>query len=435
MLNWVPLPAAVVTETIFRELDDEHALADVDLAAFTSVFQQQNRLPANRPTTTLVDETSSPHGRTETVSRAPKVPSVLEPNKARNLAIALRRVPLSVEACAKAIADVDTKVINPELAEMLLAEFVIPSEDLARIASRAAAGDKLADTDEFVFRLSKVERCAPRLELLRRLDVTPESLRAIGAQADFVTAACQALMTSERLKQVLELVLALGNYLNGQRRGLAYGFRLNVLDRLREHRSADKSQTLLHFLAATVAQSRPEAADFADDLVCVDKAGHVSLAALQLDLRQSRAALAAAAQELALNPHNAVLRAYTASLAPELDAVDAAVAEAGLMYSRCARFYCEDEKTDPATFFGVFTRFAAEFQNAGKENRARARKAAAPPVAPKPAAKSPAAGRADGTRPGLRREVGDGVIDDLIHEMRSRAFRRAEQSVDGNQQR
>ncbi len=180
--------------------------------------------------------------------------------------------------------------------------------------------------------------------------------------------------------------------------------------------------------------------------MCVDKASHVSLSALQLDLRQSRAALAAATQELALHPHNAVLRRYTAALAPELDAVEAGVIEATRMYARAARFYCEDEKTDPATFFAVFTRFATEFQAALKDNRARARKvcgnckgkntdgrplilsliclqAAAPPVAPKPAGTP----RSDGARQALRREVGDGVIDDLIHEMRARAFRRAEQ--------
>jgi hypothetical protein len=143
---------------------------------------------------------------------------------------------------------------------------------------------------------------------------------------------------------------------------------------LREHKSADKSQTLLHFLAATVCQSRPAAVDFADDLICVDKAGHVSLSALQIDLRQSRAALAAATQEIALNPQNAILRRYTAALAPELDRVEACVNEASRMYTRAARYFCEDEKTDPATFFAVFTRFAADFHAAIKDNRSRARK-------------------------------------------------------------
>jgi hypothetical protein len=143
---------------------------------------------------------------------------------------------------------------------------------------------------------------------------------------------------------------------------------------LREHRSADKSQTLLHFLADTVCRARPDAAAFADDLVCVDKAGHVSLSSLQLDVRQSRAALAAATQELALNPHNAILRRYTAALAPELDAVDAGVSAAARIYARTARFFCEDEKTDPSAFFAIFSRFAAEFQAAIRDNRTRARK-------------------------------------------------------------
>jgi hypothetical protein len=133
---------------------------EVDLAAFTTVFQQQNRLAA-KEARALAGVSVAPDGsspmppvRTETVSRAPKIPSVLEPNKARNLAIALRRVPLSVGDCARAITDVDTSVIGPELAEMLLAEFVIPAEEVARISARADAGERLAETDDFVLQVA-----------------------------------------------------------------------------------------------------------------------------------------------------------------------------------------------------------------------------------------------------------------------------------------
>lgn len=54
---------------------------------------------------------------------------------------------------------------------------------------------------------------------------------------------------SRRLRRVLELVLALGNYMNRGARGNASGFRLASLNRLADTKSSQsKGTTLLHYL-------------------------------------------------------------------------------------------------------------------------------------------------------------------------------------------
>ena len=54
---------------------------------------------------------------------------------------------------------------------------------------------------------------------------------------------------SRRLRKVLELVLALGNYMNRGARGNASGFRLASLNRLADTKSSQaKGTTLLHYL-------------------------------------------------------------------------------------------------------------------------------------------------------------------------------------------
>jgi hypothetical protein len=51
---------------------------------------------------------------------------------------------------------------------------------------------------------------------------------------DAVLAACDEVKKSTKFKKVLEVVLALGNYLNGGSfRGAAYGFKLDALNKLR----------------------------------------------------------------------------------------------------------------------------------------------------------------------------------------------------------
>lgn len=64
-----------------------------------------------------------------------------------------------------------------------------------------------------------------------------------------VMEASREVARSRRLRRLLELVLALGNYMNRGARGNASGFRLTSLNRLADTKSsAAKGTTLLHYL-------------------------------------------------------------------------------------------------------------------------------------------------------------------------------------------
>lgn len=60
----------------------------------------------------------------------------------------------------------------------------------------------------------------------------------------------QFLTNSTELKEVLAIILTLGNYMNGGNltRGQADGFGLEILSKLKDVKSKDSSITLLHFI-------------------------------------------------------------------------------------------------------------------------------------------------------------------------------------------
>lgn len=61
--------------------------------------------------------------------------------------------------------------------------------------------------------------------------------------------ASREVSRSRRLRRLLEIVLALGNYMNRGARGNASGFRLASLNRLADTKSSSaKGTTLLHYL-------------------------------------------------------------------------------------------------------------------------------------------------------------------------------------------
>jgi len=92
---------------------------------------------------------------------------------------------------------------------------------------------------------------------------------------NILTSATTAVKTNNRFHQIMEIVLALGNYLNGNTtRGGYYGFKVQTLARMTEVRSVKKNNiTLLHYLATLLER------DHADLLRCQSEFGCVLEAA------------------------------------------------------------------------------------------------------------------------------------------------------------
>ena len=64
---------------------------------------------------------------------------------------------------------------------------------------------------------------------------------------------CSEVVTSEKLRKVLEVVLAFGNFMNQGRRGNAFGFKLSSLNKIVDTKSStDKDVTLLHYIIKTL---------------------------------------------------------------------------------------------------------------------------------------------------------------------------------------
>ena len=80
------------------------------------------------------------------------------------------------------------------------------------------------------------------------------------------------------LRRLLEVVLALGNYLNGATpRGCAHGFKLDSLLKLSTVKAVDNKRTLIHYLAELVQEEEPELLEIVQELQTVKMASRVSM--------------------------------------------------------------------------------------------------------------------------------------------------------------
>eukprot|EP00163_Fabomonas_tropica_P018219 TRINITY_DN3247_c0_g1_i2.p1 TRINITY_DN3247_c0_g1~~TRINITY_DN3247_c0_g1_i2.p1 ORF type:complete len:356 (-),score=83.36 TRINITY_DN3247_c0_g1_i2:348-1415(-) len=124
--------------------------------------------------------------------------------------------------------------------------------------------EDLAEAEKYFYAVSSVPRLEARLTAMLFKLTFVHSSNDIDARVSGVLLACQEVKTSPILKQLLESVLAIGNYLNSN---VTKGFTLDSLLKLKDTKSfTDNSVTLLHYLAQAVEDSQPQLLSYAEEL-------------------------------------------------------------------------------------------------------------------------------------------------------------------------
>lgn len=104
----------------------------------------------------------------------------------------------------------------------------------------------------FLFELSKITHYEQRLRTLhykKKFNIWYSELKP---KILAVLEASKEVQRSKRLKKMLEIILAFGNYMNRGQRGNAVGFKLSSLTRISDTKSScTKNMTLLHYIADT----------------------------------------------------------------------------------------------------------------------------------------------------------------------------------------
>ncbi|TSK28047.1 Formin-like protein 1 [Bagarius yarrelli] len=126
----------------------------------------------------------------------------------------------------------DQQALSLDFLELL--ERFIPSDyEMKLLQNYVKEGRPLEDLsqeDHFIMSFGKIPRLAQRISTLTFMGNFPETVKRLQPQLDSIIAASMSLKSSTKLKKILEIILAFGNYMNSGKRGAAYGFRLQSLD-------------------------------------------------------------------------------------------------------------------------------------------------------------------------------------------------------------
>ncbi|NXU00403.1 FMNL1 protein, partial [Buphagus erythrorhynchus] len=442
VFNWVALKPSQIDGTVFTELNDEKVLQELDMSDFEEQFKTKAQGPA-------LDISAL---KAKATQKAPSKVTLMESNRAKNLAITLRKGGRSVQDICTAIETYDQQALSLDFLELLLR--FLPTEYertlIGKFERDQQPPEELSDEDQFMIRFSKIPRLAERMNVMIFLGSFGDTAQLLMPQLNAIIAASMSLKSSSKLRHILEIVLAFGNYMNSSKRGAAYGFRLQSLDALLEMKSTDRKQTLLHYLVRVIMEKYPELTGFHTELHFLDKAGTVSLDGVLQDVRSLQQGMELTRREFMRQDDSPVLKDFLKVNSEVMEKLQADSKTAKEAYESAVEYFGENPKTSPpTTFFPMFMRFIKAYKQAEqdielwKKQEAAAKEAesCSPGSEQQPEVKLPVQKarrqqmdmiaelkKRQMVKEPLIYEGKDGAIEDIISDLRNNPYRRGDKA-------
>uniref|UniRef100_A0A8C6SLM3 Dishevelled associated activator of morphogenesis 1b n=1 Tax=Neogobius melanostomus TaxID=47308 RepID=A0A8C6SLM3_9GOBI len=374
--NWSKLAENKLEGTVWMDVDDARVFKILDLEDIEKTFSAYQR----QQDFFMINNTKQKEAEDDTLgSKKVKELSLIDGRRAQNCNILLSRLKLSNEEIKRAILTMDEQEDLPkDMLEQLL-KFIPEKSDVDLLEEHKHELDRMAKPDRFLYEMSRINHYQQRLQSLYFKKKFAERIAEIKPKVEALTRASKEILHSRSLKQLLEVVLAFGNYMNKGQRGNAYGFKVSSLNKIGDTKSSiDKNITLLHYLITILEKKYPKVLMFQEDLKSISEAAKVNMTELEKDIGHLRNGLKSVESELDYQKKRpqelgdkfvSVVSQFITVASFSFSDVEDSLTEAKELFLRAVKHFGEDAgKMQPDEFFGIFDQFLQSFSEAQQEN-------------------------------------------------------------------
>ncbi|KAJ3613346.1 hypothetical protein NHX12_019596, partial [Muraenolepis orangiensis] len=395
--NWAKLGENKITGTIWHDIDDLRAFQILDLKDIEKMFSAYQR---QQKETGSMDDLY-------VTARKVKELSVIDGRRAQNCVILLSKLKMSNEEISRAILEMDEREeLAKDMLEQLL-KFIPEKSDIDLLEEHKHELERMARADRFLYEMSRIDHYQQRLQALFFKKKFAERLAETKPKVEAILSASKEVVRSKRLTQVLEVVLAFGNFMNKGQRGNAYGFKVSSLNKIADTKSSiDRNITMLHYLIMIFEKNYPDTLNIQQDLASIQDAAKVNMAELEKEVHNIKSGLRALEAELQYQQSRtrergdkfvAVIGDFITVAGFSFSELEDQLSEAKDKYNKSLKHFGEEQgRMQPDEFFGIFDTFLQSFSEL-KEQRERERRS---------------------KKGGGSEEVG-GEFDDLVSALRS----------------
>ena len=272
-MQWEKVPNHVAKNTIWMDIFQKAYEQDVlDEEELLELFSKANM--NIKPSTVTLDSASQEVPRT--------IVRFLDKKNSQNLEIMLNSFKIPNTSIRDAIIKVNDKEMTFDRINRIYG--LLPTPDIMKqILAYEGPMSELGIAESFLYCIGEIPNLQERLRCMafrhrfyqEYVEIKPDTLTLISA--------CKEIQSSPRFSQILQIILVIGNYLNGSSfRGNAKGFKLNSILNLKDTKSnkLQKSSTLLHYLVRLLKSKYPETLEFIREMPSMDQAEKISVIAL-----------------------------------------------------------------------------------------------------------------------------------------------------------
>ncbi|XP_021538353.1 formin-2 [Neomonachus schauinslandi] len=186
-----------------------------------------------------------------------RVVKLLSNKRSQAVGILMSSLHLDMKDIQHAVVNLDNSVVDLETLQALY-ENRAQSDELEKIEKHGRSSkDKenaksLDKPEQFLYELSLIPNFSERVFCILFQSTFSESICSIRRKLELLQKLCETLKNGPGVMQILGLVLAFGNYMNGgnKTRGQADGFGLDILPKLKDVKSSDNSRSLLSYIVS-----------------------------------------------------------------------------------------------------------------------------------------------------------------------------------------
>eukprot|EP00742_Colponemidia_sp_Colp-10_P008425 GILJ01009125.1.p1 GENE.GILJ01009125.1~~GILJ01009125.1.p1 ORF type:complete len:641 (-),score=83.19 GILJ01009125.1:204-1919(-) len=306
-----------------------------------------------------------------------QVRSLVDSKRSYMIAISLAKFKMAYVDIKRAIMSMDFSVFSLEQVVSLL-RMVPTAEEMQAVNSFEGDLLELGETEQFFAEIGSVPRLKTRLQAMLYVLSYTDLVEDLEQRLSIVSLACETIVTSERIKTLFKVILAVGNELNrGTVRGAAHGFKLDTLAKLESVRSTKMNKcSLMHYVAKIASRDLNVSCVFdSEQLNLLEEAARAPLDAISADLGELRNAAKQIHDEISGSVFDAddkfadIMLAFLEEHEPVLNSLAKGFEESKCKFVRCCAYFGEEAKLQESTeFFDIFVNLSQSFSKALKEN-------------------------------------------------------------------
>ncbi|PNJ08343.1 FMN1 isoform 3 [Pongo abelii] len=190
----------------------------------------------------------------EKKNKVKKIIKLLDGKRSQTVGILISSLHLEMKDIQQAIFNVDDSVVDLETLAALY-ENRAQEDELVKIrkyyeTSKEEELKLLDKPEQFLHELAQIPNFAERAQCIIFRSVFAEGITSLHRKVEIITRASKGLLHMKSVKDILALILAFGNYMNGgnRTRGQADGYSLEILPKLKDVKSRDNGINLVDYV-------------------------------------------------------------------------------------------------------------------------------------------------------------------------------------------